>query len=182
MTEFTQVLEERRSIRRYEEKEVPEALLNQVLDAIKWSPSWANTQCWEIVVVKDQDLKEKVQAAVPSTNPAYRSMASAPVVLAVCGKLKQAGYYNDAAVTKFDDWAMFDLGIATQSLCLAAQNAGLGTVIAGMFDHDKAKAALNVPEGYDLFCLVPMGYAAKTGPAPPRRGPDEFAHHGTFKS
>lgn len=180
MTDFTEVLRERRSIRRYEEKDVPEALLNEVLDAIKWSPSWANTQCWEIIVVKDQGVKEKVQAAVPPTNPASKSIAVAPVLLAICGKLKHAGYYKDVASTKFDDWFMFDLGIATQTLCLAAQNVGLGTVIVGMFDHDKAKSALNVPDGYDLVSLVPMGYPAKTGSAPKRREPAEFAHYDTF--
>ena len=52
------VIKERRSIRKYEEKDVPEDVLNSLLETVRWSPSWANTQCWELIVVKDKALKE----------------------------------------------------------------------------------------------------------------------------
>ena len=175
-----EVLKERRSIRVYDEKPVPEEVLHQVLDAVKWSPSWANTQCWEIIVVKDRAIREKLQAAMPPTNPASKSIVSAPVLLALCGKLKSAGYYKDTVQTKFGDWFMFDLGIAAQTLCLAAQNLGLGTVITGMFDQNNAKSVLKVPEGYDLVSLIPMGYPAKTSSAPKRREASEFTHYDAF--
>jgi len=180
MADFMDVLKERRSIRSYDEKPVPEDVLHQVLDAVKWSPSWANTQCWEIIVVKDRAIRENLQTAMPPTNPASKSIVSAPVLLALCGKLKSAGLYKDVVQTKFGDWFMFDLGIAAQTLCLAAQNLGLGTVITGMFDHDKAKSILKVPEGYDLVSLIPMGYPAKTSSAPKRKEVSGFIHHDTF--
>jgi nitroreductase len=41
----------RRSIRKYKSTPVPEEDLNAVLEAGRWAPSWANTQCWEIIVV-----------------------------------------------------------------------------------------------------------------------------------
>ena len=44
------VIKGRRSVRNYQEKEIPEEALNQMLEAVQWSPSWANTQCWEIIV------------------------------------------------------------------------------------------------------------------------------------
>jgi len=180
MADFAEVLKERRSIRNYEDTPVAEDVLDQVLDAVKWSPSWANTQCWELIVVKDPGLKAKLQGAMPSTNPACKAIVGAPVLIALCGKLKSSGYYKDAATTKFDDWFMFDLGLATQTLCLAAQNAGLGTVITGMFNHNQAAEALNVPEGYELVSLIPMGYPARTGSAPKRREASEFTHQDTF--
>jgi len=180
MADFMDVLKERRSIRSYEDREIPEDVLNQVLDAVKWSPSWANTQCWEIVVVKDPALKERLQGAMPPTNPASKAMVGAPVVIALCGKLKSAGYYKDAATTKFGDWFLFDLGLAAQTLCLAAQDLGLGTVITGLFDQDKAAGVLNVPEGYELVSLIPIGYPAKTGAAPKRKEVPEFTHQDTF--
>ena len=180
MADFADVLKERRSIRSYEDKDVPDGVLDQVLDAVKWSPSWANTQCWEIVVVKDSAIKEKLQGTMPSSNPASKSIVAAPVLIALCGKLKSAGYYKGAATTKFDDWFMFDLGLATQTLCLAAQNLGLGTVITGMFNQDQAAEILNVPDGYELVSLIPLGYPAKTGSAPKRREAGEFTHKETF--
>lgn len=180
MAEFMEVLKERRSIRRYEDKEIPQEVLDQVLDAVKWSPSWANTQCWELIVVKDAGIKEKLQASMGATNPAFKSLVSAPVLIALCGKLKSSGYYKDAATTKFGDWFLFDLGLATQTLCLAAQDQGLGTVITGLFNQDQAAEILNVPDGYQLVSLIPMGYPAKIGSAPKRREASEYTHSDTF--
>ena len=75
---------------------------------------------------------------------------------------------------------MFDLGLFTQTLCLAAHNLGLGTVIVGLFDHDKAKNIVKVPDGYELVVLIPLGYPAKISSAPKRREIGEFVHHNTF--
>ena len=183
MTEFLEVLKKRRSIRRYEDRSVPEESVTAVLEAVKWSPSWANTQCWEIVVITDSEVKAKLQACLPvKGNPATRAIVEAPVVLAVCGRQNRSGYYKDLVTTKFGDWFMFDLGIATQSICLAAWNAGLGTVVVGLFDHDRAAAVLGVPEGYELVVMIPMGYPAKQPSAPKRREVGEFAHRNRFRT
>ena len=180
MADVMEVIKARRSIRKYEESEIPEEMLNTLLEAVKWSPSWANTQCWEVVVVRDPAQKEKLQGALPPGNPASRAVVQAPVVLALCGGLKKAGYYKGEVSTKFGDWFMFDLGIATQSICLAAHALGLGTVIAGLFDHNKAKEALGVPEGYEVVALIPLGRPAHKSAAPARREVSEFVHNDRF--
>ena len=85
--------------------------MNTLLEAVRWAPSWANTQCWEIVAVKDKSLKEQLQATLPpKANPAASAIVQAPVLLALCGKLKSSGFYRDQVTTKFGDWFMFDLG------------------------------------------------------------------------
>ena len=61
MTDFMTILKERRSVRKYEEKEVPQEILDQILEAVRWSPSWANTQCWEVVVIQDSAIKTHLQ-------------------------------------------------------------------------------------------------------------------------
>ncbi len=180
MSDIMEVIKERRSIRKYEEKDVPEGVLNSLLEAVRWSPSWANTQCWELIVVKDKTLKENLKDTIFPKNPATNAIAQAPVLLALCGKLKSSGFYNNIVTTKFGDWFMFDLGLFTQTLCLAAQNLGLGTVIVGLFDHDKAKSMVKVPEGFELVVLIPLGYPAKISSAPKRREIGEFVHHNTF--
>ena len=180
MTDLMEVIKERRSIRKYEEKDIPEELVYRVLDAVRWTPSWANTQCWEVVVVKDKIIKERLQTTISKGNPAAKSIVAAPVVLAVCGRLGKSGYYKDKVSTKFGDWFMFDLGLATQNLCLMAHHLGLGTVIVGLFDHDRAKEILNVPAGYELVILIPMGYPAKIPSAPKRREINEFTHYNIF--
>jgi len=170
----------RRSIRRYQSKEIPEDVLQKILEAVQWSPSWANTQCWELVLVKDPAIKESLQGIMAKGNPAKKSIVEAPVVIAMCAKLKSSGYYKGEVVTKFGDWFMYDIGLATQNLCLMAYDLGLGTVIAGLFDHDKAAKILQLPDGYEVVTLIPVGYAAADSKAPKRREISEFTHDNAF--
>ncbi len=180
MADLLELIQSRRSIRNYQDKAVPDDVLNKILEAVRWSPSWANTQCWEVVVVKDQETKQKLQAVLTPTNPGGRAMVEAPVVLVLCGQLNKSGSYKGQVVTKFGDWFLFDLGIATQSICLTAHSLGLGTVVVGLFDHNQAKQVLGVPEGVELVVMLPLGYPAKEPAAPKRREIGEFVHQGKF--
>jgi len=180
MADFMEVLKGRRSIRNYQDQTIPEEVLNQILEAVQWSPSWANTQCWEVIVVKNQGTKQKLQETLSQGNPATRAMVEAPAVLVLCGKQGISGSYKGQVTTKLGDWFMFDLGLATQSLCLAAWNLGLGTVVVGLFDHNRAAAVLGVPEGYELVAMLPLGYPAKQPAAPKRREISEFTHFDKF--
>jgi nitroreductase len=181
MVDFLELVKTRRSIRKYEDREIPESDLRKIFEAVQWSPSWANSQCWELVAIRDRVVKEKLQATLPPTNPASRAVLEAPVVIALCARREKAGYYKGKASTIFGDWLMFDLGIATQSLCLSAWSLGLGTVIVGLFDHNTAGKILSVPEGHDLIALIPIGYPAHASAAPKRRDIDEFIHQDGFK-
>jgi len=180
MSDLMTIIKGRRSIRRFQDKPIPEKDLQQIFEAVQWSPSWANSQCWEIIVVKEAATKEKLKESLTPRNPASVGLTEAPVVLAVCGKLQSAGHYKGQATTKLGDWFMFDLGIATQSVCLTAHSLGLGTVIVGSLEHDKAKAILGVGEGYELVALIPVGYPAKDSSAPKRREISEFVHSEKF--
>jgi len=180
MSDLMQAIRERRSIRKYEAKAVPDEALSDVLDAVRWAPSWANTQCWEVVVVRDAAVKDALQQTLPEGNPSFAAIVEAPVVLALCGKLGSAGYYKDAPVSKLGDWFLFDLGIAAQNIALAAHAHGLGTVVVGLLDHDKAKAVLKVPEGYELAALIPLGYPAQDASPPQRREASAFTHYDGF--
>ena len=113
-------------------------------------------------------------------NPARKAITQAPITIALCGKLKSSGYYKDQVTTKFGDWFMFDLGIAAQTLCLTAHGLGLGTVIVGMFEHDRAKKILKVGDKYELVALIPIGYPAKDTPVSKRREINDFVHYETF--
>jgi nitroreductase len=180
MSDLMSVIKGRRSIRRFLDKPVPDKDLQQILEAVQWSPSWNNTQCWEIIVVKDREMKERLCKTLSPGNPARKGLSDAPVVLAICGKAGSSGYHGGEAITKLGDWFMFDLGLATQSLCLAAHSLGLGTVIVGALDHDKAKEVLGVGEGYELLALIPVGYPARDSAAPKRRETSEFTHYERF--
>ncbi len=181
MADIMETILGRRSVRRYQEKDIPDEVLNNVLEAARWAPSWANTQAWEFVVVKDRSIKEQIQATVNNRNPSYLALVNAPVLLVVCGQLKKSGYYNDQDPTKFgSEWFMYDLGLATQNLCLAAHDSGLGTVIVGLFDHDRVGEAINLPANHEVLVLIPLGYPDQKPKPPKRRERDEFVHYDTF--
>jgi nitroreductase len=172
----------RRSIRRFEERQVEQEKLDKIFEAVRWSPSWGNTQCWEIIAVKDSSQKEKLAGILSERNPATLAVTNAPVVLAICAEQNKSGYYKGKQITKFPDWFMYDLGIATQNICLTAHSHGLGSVIVGAFDHDMARQILEIPEGYEITSLVPIGYPAHSSAAPPRKEISQFVHYDRFQN
>ncbi len=179
--DFQEIIAGRRSIRRYQEKEVPDALIDRVLEAVRWAPSGGNIQPWEVIVVRDPQTKKALQETLAGYNPARKAVVNAPVLLVLCGKVKIPETYSHEVVTKFGDWwFMFHLGIAAQNLCLAAHALNLGTVMVGFFDHDKAKEILKVPEAYEVVLMTPLGYPATTPKPPPRREISEFSHTERF--
>ena len=180
MTDLMEIIKTRRSIRKYQDRPVSEESIHTLLEAVQWAPSWTNCQCWEVVVVKDPAIRQRLQETLAPKNPATKAIVNAPILLALCGVLKKSGYYNGVESTKHGDWFMYDLGLATQNLCLAAQSMGLGTVIVGLFDHDRAAAVLKVPPGMELAALIPAGYPAKDSKAPKRREIKEFTHYETI--
>jgi nitroreductase len=164
----------RRSIRKYKRDPVPEEILRALLEAVRWSPSWANTQCWEVIVVRDSRVKADLATALSKRNPALSSLTDAPIVLVLCGRKGISGFYKGQAATIKGDWLMFDTGIAMQNLCLAAHSLGLGTVVIGLFDHKKTEEILGVPQSVEVVALTPLGYPAAEGRAPKRKEPSEF--------
>ncbi len=176
MENLSNIIKGRRSIRRYQDKDIPDDLLNEVLESVRWAPSWANTQAWEVVVIKERALKESIQSTVKPRNPSLLALVNAPVLLVICGQLKKAGYYDDTYPTKFGDWFLHDLGLATQNLCLTAHNVGLGTVIVGLFDHDKVGKLINLPDNHEVLTLIPLGYPDQNPKPPKRREQSEYVH------
>jgi len=167
----------RRSIRKYKPDPVSEETLQKIMEAVRWAPSWANTQCREIIVVKDPKIKSELATALPNTNPALSSMTEAPLVVVLCGKKGVSGFKKGEATTVKGDWLMFDTGIAMQNLCLTAHALGLGTVVVGNFDHKKAEEILGVPQSAEVVAMTPLGYPATEGSAPKRKEPSEFVFY-----
>lgn len=178
--ELMEAIRQRRSIRKFEDRPVYDEVVAQLMDAVMWSPSWANTQCWELVQVKDPAKREKIQQTISKGNPSTKAMVAAPLLFVVCARLKNSGYYNGVVTTKFGDWFMFDAGIACQSLCLSAFAQGLGSVIVGLFDHDAVGKLIGLPEGHEVVSMVAAGYPAQSVKPPKRRPAEEFLRVDSF--
>jgi nitroreductase len=165
-----EAIHSRRSIRQFKADPVPDDMLNQVLEAARWAPSWANTQCARYVVVRDAATKEKLAEALNPGNPGAGAIKNAPIAIVVCAVLNKSGYYKGTVSTEKGDWYMFDTGIAMENLALAAHALGLGTVHVGFIvDYKKISEVLELPEGVVAVEMTPLGFPAAESKAPPRK-------------
>jgi len=167
--ELMDVIKGRRSIRKYKPDPVGDKDLETVLEAARWAPSWANTQCVRWIVVRDRDTKAQLQETLSATNPGREAMISAPIVLVLCAETGRAGIKRGEAVTDKGDWFMFDAALAVQNLTLMAHALGLGTVNIGYFDASKAQQILQMPAGIRAVELIPLGYPNEQPKGPGRK-------------
>lgn len=175
-----ELFKKRRSVRRFQDRGVAPEVLSELFETARYSPSWGNLQCWELVVVEKREDKKTLAELLSPKNPASKCTETAPVLLAICGSPQKSGYYKGVQVTRYQHWFLYDLGIISQTLCLKAWELGLGSVIIGSFDHQAAEKLLGVPEGVELVALIALGYPDQDPPAPKRREVEEFVHFGRF--
>ncbi|MEM2463989.1 MAG: nitroreductase family protein [Candidatus Bathyarchaeia archaeon] len=167
--DIIEIIKTRRSIRKIRSDPVEEDKLLTILEAARWAPSWANTQCWELIIVKSAEIKEKLAEILIPGNPAAEAVRKAPIVIVACAKLGVSGFLHGKQVTDKGDWFMFDVALALQNLVLVAWSLGLGTVYVGAFDAKKAAEILEVPSGVSVVALVPLGYPMEVPKEPHRR-------------
>jgi len=175
-----QAIKERRSVRHYKPDPVKPEDLQAVLEAARLAPSWANTQCWKFVVVRDPATKARLAGALNPGNPSTAAITEAPIVIAACAETGKAGYKRGEVCTDKGDWFMFDVGIAMQNLVLAACSLGLGTVHVGLVDAKKAAEALGLPPGIVFVEMTPLGYPNEQPRVIPRKDLSEMVFYEKF--
>jgi len=183
--ETLEAIRTRRSVRRFSDQPVEPEKLQAVLEAVQQAPSWSNRQCWHLVVVQDQEVRDTISelSFVESffatygykTNPAQKGLAQAPVVIVACADPLQSGDLRG------EQYYMTDMGIAAQNLMLAAHDQGLGSVFVGVFDEEQLKNLLGIPHDIRIVGLFPLGYpAGESKGGPPRKPLSDFVHYGTW--
>ena len=185
--EVLEAIKARRSIRKYKPAAVDDRTIETVLEAARWAPSWANSQCWRFVVVRDADIKNKLAEALRSVsdkpNRATEAIRQAPLAIVACAELGRSGYSvlePGKPVTDKGDWYMFDTALAMQNLTLAAHALGLGTVIIGAFDAKQVAEILGVPDGFCVVSMTPLGYPDEEPPLRPRKELSETVFYDKF--
>jgi len=134
-------IKNRRSIRRYKRKKIPENDLMKILEAARLAPSGANRQFWKMIVVQDEERK---RGLVPlCKNQKFIEECSAFI----------AGIDDPS-----QKWYRVDVAIALDHLTLAAYSKGLGTCWIGAFDPEKVAEYLGVPKGQVVTVCMTLGY------------------------
>lgn len=174
MSDFAEVIGARRAIRRYIDQPVEEEKLQMVLRAARLAPTWANLQCWKIIVVRDAATKQalsdlsNVASGGYAANPARKALASAPIVLVACADPQKSGVLNGKA------YYLVDVGIVMDHIMLTAASLGLGTCFVGVFDEEGVKRTLGVPQNIEVVALTPLGYPERIPEPRPRKDLQEM--------
>jgi len=76
--DFLELMQKRRSVRSFKEKEIPQELLDKILEAVRIAPSAGNIQSYKIKITKDREVKEHLVKA----SFGQKFIAQAPIVIA----------------------------------------------------------------------------------------------------
>ena len=160
----------RRSVRKFLDKPVEHEVLEQVIATAAYAPSWKNTQISRYMAIEDRAVLDAICKNFLEPHNAG-IVSGAPLLIAQTFVKNRCGYERDGSLTtaRGEGWQYYDCGIAAQTFCLAAHEAGLGTVIMGIFPHKELGSFLNVPEDQELMALIAVGYPAEQPNAPKRK-------------
>jgi len=151
------VIRYRRSVREYSTKPVEKWKLDLILESARIAPSSTNSQPWRIIVVTDKKSKNILADATPGRIKRHKWLPNCPVVLIICGAKTML---QRAAKTFRKDYSWVDIGIAGEHICLVAAELGLGTCWLGWILKNRIKREFNIPDIWDVICLITLGYPA----------------------
>lgn len=173
MNQVLSTIEARRSHRAYQPAQLSKDQLDAILKAALEAPSALNRQPWHYTVVQNQEVLAKVHAAAKENamkrDPSQRSPRFQDEAFHI--------FYHAPTVIFLsadpaNDYARIDCGIAVQTIALAAESLGLGSVILGLpkeaFLSEKAdelRKLLKFPEGSDFVIAIALGTPADDKPA-----------------
>lgn len=173
--EFLEIVQKRRSLRSYASTPVEPEKLSYVLECARLAPSWKNLQCWRFIVIKELETRQALAETMAETNPGRKVLVQAPIAIVLCALPSESEVWEDK------DYMMLDAGLAMEHLILAATEQGLGTCWEGLFQEDKARKALNVPEDVRVVAFTPLGYASEEKRPRPRKSIDEIVFYEKWK-
>jgi nitroreductase len=151
----------RKSIRAFEDREVPKEVLGRVLEAARLAPSASNRQEWRFVVVCDRSTRKKLGQAANG----QEFVGEAPVVIACCAETD--GHLMACGQACYP----IDVAIAIDHITLCAVAEGLGTCWIGAFNEKEVKKILAIPQSVRVVELLPIGYPKDPSPKQKSRLP-----------
>ncbi|MDD3861045.1 MAG: nitroreductase family protein [Bacteroidales bacterium] len=177
---------EHRSIRKYLDKEIPKAILDEILLAAIRASNTGNMQIYSIIVTTKKEIKEAM-APAHFNQP---MVIQAPVILTFCADFNRFNKwcYLRNAEPGYDNFLSFltaavDTVIAAQNACLAAESNGLGVCYLGtaIYNPDKIIEILDLPKGVVPITAVTIGYPAEIPSLTDRLPVDAVVHYEKYK-
>lgn len=177
------LIRQRRSIRRFDQRPVPSDCVNRLLEAALWAPSAHNRQPWRFVLVNSEanrlllvdrmseklaaDLRAdgaKLDLIAADIRRSRNRLLSAPVLLVICLTMADMDSYPDPIRQSHEHtMAAQSVAMAAQNILLAAHAEGLGAcwVCAPLFCQEIVQFALELPADYEPQGIIIMGFPAE---------------------
>ncbi len=162
-TQGIALLKDRRSVRKYKDEVVSREVMEKIMEATRFAPSWANYQIARYTLISNA---EKIAQCITdgvndfayniSTLKNAKNVAILSFVKGKSGKLDPEK--DDFATNKAGVWEVFDAGIACQTFCLAAHAYGVGTCIMGVIDDVQLAKIADLPADETVAALIVYGY------------------------
>jgi nitroreductase len=158
---LVEIIKKRRSVRKFEEKEIPKEILEELKEAIIWAPSAGNLQSRKFYFVFNEEIKRKL--AVAALNQDF--IAKAHLVVVGCCDLEKISWYGERGKNLY---TICDVSASIENLMLLATEKGLGACWVGAFDEKEVSKILNLPKNLRPIVIAPIGFPAEK-PSPPER-------------
>lgn len=172
-------IENRRSIRKYQDRKVEKEKLEQILESARLAPSGSNTQPWTLVIVESQDTKEKLTKA--DHNQLW--MLSAPIFI-VCVADIRCRIQEDKTVILDENspepelkQIIRDTAVAIEHMLLEAEHLELGTCWTGWFDQTDVRPILDIPEDKYVCGIITLGYSDESPMQRPRKSLEDMVRY-----
>lgn len=185
------VLENRRSIRKFKEDKLPSETIHELVEAARLAPSGTNLQPWRFIAVTSTEKRAQLAKCSLSF------VGQAPLVMVCCAdinsmetrgqrvkELQESGAFAGTALEKVsvgdyvqkgqrDDAAnlaylSLNVAIGVEHMVLRGVDLGLGSCWIMMFSQRRVKALLDLPDSLHVVALVPFGYPAQDPELRPR--------------
>jgi nitroreductase len=179
--EIDKTIKGRRSIRKYQSREVPNSTIKELLDLAVQAPSSMNGQPWHFIVIRGEKIKDQIAEIknryCPLEKRDYQAdfLRKASVLIVVCVD-KEKSY----------DREIENGVLATANLMLGAYSRGLGSVYLSAYRtgqpgiSEEIKQLLKIPRNIDPVTLIPLGYPDEIPQAKTVSGLEERISYETF--
>lgn len=177
-----EILMKRRSIRVFQEREIPDEIIEKLLDVAIHGPSGGNLQPFSIILVRSQEGKKKL-AELSGGQP---WVTKAPLNMIFCLDFFRIKRWADSCEVDFKGEkalnhfliAYADLMIAAQSVAILAETYGLGSVYIGSIQHeiDETRKYFEIPEYVLPMMLLSIGFPKSIPPSIPKLKKEIMIH------
>lgn len=172
----------RRSIRKFNDKEIDDETFIKLVEAATWAPNGCRAEPWFFYIIKDKEKIEAMREVVIATNPKsdfykqYQIFHNARYVISVCVDMEKRWYHRDfdssrRGIEAIDNPDYFSVAAATENLLLAAQAMNLGACWIGMSEafRPKLEKIIGVSENQMLAINIAIGHYDDIPPSPGRK-------------